>query len=360
MLVSDLANVCKHPKCFRTFKGKAGLRIHLGMAKKCATWYKWVVGRKKKLEANLPVEALHAADDAEHFIPDDQLAPQSTTYPWTTATPIPAGEYHNPTGIGLPWSSSVPLVNHFGNPPIRPPRSPSYPGGQAASTGGGDVECIHSDPFDETFLRVDGDEEEPVPTATHRSESFPGAAEIFGQGLSLLDQIKKDRVELEEECGMYFPFANADDFAVAAWLSKSGASMSSIDKFLKLPFVCLISPLARHILIQKIQVKNTDRLSFRSAQEMHVKIAQLPSPPAWKSRIVKVPGGTTVTPLKLLYRDGLELFKFLFANPVFADHQNFAPMNVWANYEDDIKIFDEPPTGSYMFDVQVCCGFNPS
>lgn len=89
---------------------------------------------------------------------------------------------------------------------------------------------------------------------------------------------------------------------------------------------------------------------------MHTKIAQLPSPPAWKSRIVTVPGGTTVTPLKLLFRDGLEVFKFLFANPVFTDHQNFAPKTVWADYENDIRIFDEPPTGSYMFEVQVCHG----
>ncbi len=86
---------------------------------------------------------------------------------------------------------------------------------------------------------------------------------------------------------------------------------------------------------------------------MNTKIAQLPKPPAWKSRIVSVPGGTTTKPLKLFYRDGLEVFKFLFAHPLAAGHQNFVPTKVWADVENDVLLFDEPTTGSMMWEVQV-------
>lgn len=86
---------------------------------------------------------------------------------------------------------------------------------------------------------------------------------------------------------------------------------------------------------------------------MNAKIAQLPKPPEWKSRVVTVPGGKTKKPLRLFYRDGLEVFKFLFAHPLAAGHQNFAPTQVAADQEKDIFLFDEPTTGSMMWEVQV-------
>ncbi len=55
--------------------------------------------------------------------------------------------------------------------------------------------------------------------------------------LPFLEQIKNDRASVENECGLFYPFKSVEDFTLAAWLSNSGASMSSIDKFLQLPFV---------------------------------------------------------------------------------------------------------------------------
>ncbi|KLO14986.1 hypothetical protein SCHPADRAFT_825462, partial [Schizopora paradoxa] len=131
-----------------------------------------------------------------------------------------------------------------------------------------------------------------------------------------------------------YPFLNSDDFSVGAWLSESGASMATIDRFLKLPFVT-----------------KQNRLSFRTAQELYTKIALLPQPPKWLSRTVVVPGGTSLEPLTLFYRNGLEVFKFLLANPVFSGKQNFVPQKCFD--EGDVVFFDEPTTAQHMWEVQV-------
>ncbi len=79
----------------------------------------------------------------------------------------------------------------------------------------------------------------------------------------------------------------------------------------------------------------------------------LPQPPAWKSRIVSVDGGTTKEPLVLFYRDGLEVFKFLFGNPLFKELQDYVPSKIWADFESDIRIPEGPFTGDLTFEIQV-------
>ncbi len=79
----------------------------------------------------------------------------------------------------------------------------------------------------------------------------------------------------------------------------------------------------------------------------------LPKPPPWKSRVVAVEGGTTKDPIVFFYRDALEVFRFLFANPLFADRQNNVPTKVWADFEKDIRILDEPSSGDLVFKIQV-------
>lgn len=57
--------------------------------------------------------------------------------------------------------------------------------------------------------------------------------------------------------------------------------------------------------------------------------------------------------MELLYRDGLEVFQFLYGNPVFANHQKHAPERLWADYKKEMRIYDEPMTGDYVWKVQV-------
>lgn len=79
----------------------------------------------------------------------------------------------------------------------------------------------------------------------------------------------------------------------------------------------------------------------------------LPKPPPWKCKVVTVEGGTTKEPLKLFYRDGLELFKFLFANPLFVDHFQAVPSKVWADFDKEVQLFSEEMEGELAWKLQV-------
>lgn len=105
-------------------------------------------------------------------------------------------------------------------------------------------------------------------------------------------------------------------------------------------------------------MSSQDKLSYLSAQQLHEKIAQLPKPPAWKGRVVTVEGGTTKKPIVLLYRDGLELFKFLFGNPLFKGHQEHVPRRVWEDDLREVQFFGEPNSGDFVYEIQVSC-FSP-
>lgn len=202
------------------------------MAKKCAAWCKRIAGKKK--EPVKPDTPPPTPPDPPNIAQHDDHEP---AYPWTSVEPAREGEIHNPTGIDIPWSSTFTFANHFGQPVIPPPLSPPFPAEPPSAAKDVHGECIHPDPFDETFMQVERNDEEPIRKETHRTDTFPEAGKIQGQGRTILEQIKEDRKELEKECGLYYPFANADDFAMAGWLANSGASMANIDKFLKLPFV---------------------------------------------------------------------------------------------------------------------------
>ncbi len=77
----------------------------------------------------------------------------------------------------------------------------------------------------------------------------------------------------------------------------------------------------------------------------------LPQTPPWKSRVVSVDGGTTKEPIILFYRVGLEIFRFLFGNPLFEKLQDYVPTKMWA--EDDIRILEGPFTGDLALEIQV-------
>ncbi len=93
-----------------------------------------------------------------------------------------------------------------------------------------------------------------------------------------------------------------------------------------------------------------NKFSFRSAKELHEKIALLPKPPAWKSCTVRVNGGTTAKPINFFFREGIDIFRFIYGNPIFARHQQNVPMQVW---EDDVQIFEGPMTGNLLWEIQV-------
>lgn len=102
------------------------------------------------------------------------------------------------------------------------------------------------------------------------------------------------------------------------------------------------------------KIADSKKLSFKTAEELHLKTAKLPKPPAWKSRIITVDGGTTTKPIELLYRDGLEVFRYEYGNPTFAGHQQNVPQKIWTDKTKTIRILGGPMTGDLPWRVQVC------
>lgn len=335
----DKDNPCKNPQCYSKCKGPRGLSIHLGLSKTCSEWYKKTFGRHSP-----SVSSRHVSETSSVSSSVSSKSNQSASSFLKRIFPL------NLSGLKSGRRHSLRRLQEAPVP------------AQVEDTIGvdkgvdGTSQQAGADPFEETFLTIQSDLESV--SEPGRVDSFPGAAKVFTQlkGKTILEDIKEARADAEERNGIYYPFSNSDDFTVAAWLSGSGASMATIDRFLKLPFVSYLSLQTACALpyVLHWQVTKQERLSFRTAQELYTKIAQLPQPPKWKSRTVSVPGGTTTEPLKLLYRDGLEVFKFLFANPVFAGKQNFVPQKCWMDVESDILFSDEPTTGHYMWEVQVC------
>ncbi len=68
---------------------------------------------------------------------------------------------------------------------------------------------------------------------------------------------------------------------------------------------------------------------------------------------MEIEGGTTKDPIILYYRDGLDVFKFLFGNPLFQGHQGCIPMRIWEDDSCKVQFFGEPMSGDYVYEIQV-------
>lgn len=65
----------------------------------------------------------------------------------------------------------------------------------------------------------------------------------FGQSATFLDDIRlNDQFAGERKDCLYFPFNSKMDWEVAAWLNRSGMSMSVIDEFFRLEYVRVVIP----------------------------------------------------------------------------------------------------------------------
>ncbi len=70
------------------------------------------------------------------------------------------------------------------------------------------------------------------------TEFHPTAGKTFGKGRTIMQEIDEDDSTPETKDNIYHPFTSKQDFEMAAWLSRSNVTMSQIDDFLKLPYVC--------------------------------------------------------------------------------------------------------------------------
>ena len=105
-------------------------------------------------------------------------------------------------------------------------------------------------------------------------------------------------------------------------------------------------------MLTKLQVRGRP-FSFASARELRTRIELLPSPPRWKADEIEVEGGDTKDPLIFYYRDGLDCFKFLLANPLLVDYMDFSPRREFTDEEKSERLYNEMMTGDLAWALQV-------
>jgi hypothetical protein len=69
------------------------------------------------------------------------------------------------------------------------------------------------------------------------TEFYPDASRTFGIGQTFVDVFDNDEFAEQRKEFLYYPFASKDEWELASFLLRSGLSMASTDKFLKLNLV---------------------------------------------------------------------------------------------------------------------------
>ena len=69
---------------------------------------------------------------------------------------------------------------------------------------------------------------------------------------------------------------------------------------------------------------------------------------------IEVEGGETKDALTLYYRDGLECFRFLFANPLLSNYMDYTPRREYVANDKCERLYNELMTGDLAWTLQVC------
>jgi hypothetical protein len=103
--------------------------------------------------------------------------------------------------------------------------------------------------------------------------------------------------------------------------------------------------------------------SFSTANVLRGWVEQLPDVPRWRHQTFTIPGYSTKSPITLYWRDGLEVIKHLFSNPVFANCMEFDAYRL-VERETNLQVFGEFMSAKYAWDYLVCltniCRMNPA
>ncbi|KAG2029520.1 hypothetical protein BDR03DRAFT_880521 [Suillus americanus] len=133
------------------------------------------------------------------------------------------------------------------------------------------------------------------------------------------------------ETNLWYPFDGLGKWSLAKFLVENLSQMQ-INKFLKLDWVCLKRP------------------QFKLKDELFYYMQQLPGRgPKWQCTKLKLKGYDSEQPIHLIWRDGLEVMKQLFANPVYANHMCYDPHYI---YQDQEHQFGEFWTSNNAWEIQ--------
>jgi len=84
----------------------------------------------------------------------------------------------------------------------------------------------------------------------------------------------------------------------------------------------------------------------------------LPAGPQWKTTVISLSGYTTKAPMRLYWRDGLEVAEHLFSNPIFAPSMEFTPYREYKSMEQgNIRMYGEFMSADLAWQIQVMGAF---
>ena len=180
-----------------------------------------------------------------------------------------------------------------------------------------------------------------------QSISYPG-------GLNILQQIDQTDTYVSERrtAGVHYPFTSCASWQLANWLSSTSLSQSEINGFLQLDYVSHSFQLCLEICLILYQVRQ-NWPTFTSAQDVRNRIEELPHVPGWSHHDITIPNFQTKEPMTLYWRDGLEVVKHLFTNPIFATCIEMNPYKL-LEVETGLCIYGEFMSAEYAWNYQVC------
>jgi len=92
--------------------------------------------------------------------------------------------------------------------------------------------------------------------------------------------------------------------------------------------------------------------SFHTAQELQSRIEALPDVPRWSHQTITISGYCAKDPITLYWRDGLEVIKSLFSNPIFAGCMEMDPYKL-VERETQPRVYGEFMSGDFAWEYQV-------
>ncbi|KAF7969079.1 hypothetical protein HWV62_28378 [Athelia sp. TMB] len=161
----------------------------------------------------------------------------------------------------------------------------------------------------------------------HPRVPFRGAG-----GENLLQQIRRDRYAEYRADNIHYPFATRGDWQLGEWLTNSSLTQAQIDSFLKLEETRRNPP------------------SFTTARDLRNRIENLPTVPSWHYTTITIPGYETKEPMVLYYRDGLEVIKFIYSNPVFANCMEDRPYRLTDPKQNNQRVYGEFMSGDFAWE----------
>ena len=106
--------------------------------------------------------------------------------------------------------------------------------------------------------------EELVPCSKYYTEIYPGAAQMYGKGLTFMDDFDADKYSAMHEENIYYPWASQPEWELTSFLLHSSPSMAAIDQFLALSIVGPCYHLFHsRLYLTMVQRSNPYNLSFK-------------------------------------------------------------------------------------------------